>query len=93
MKQCPFCKESIKVEAVKCRCCGEFLTADAPTHTTTQAPPLITPPNFGGLADGPILNSMPDDPAASSAKFIVNKLLLWFVLVPLFLLLLWVLLR
>ncbi|MHC4335176.1 MAG: PH domain-containing protein [Planctomycetota bacterium] len=28
MKQCPFCSETIRVEAIKCRFCAEFLNTD-----------------------------------------------------------------
>ncbi|MHC4619340.1 MAG: hypothetical protein ACYTEQ_16465, partial [Planctomycetota bacterium] len=28
MKQCPFCSEAIRLEAIKCRFCAEFLNTD-----------------------------------------------------------------
>jgi hypothetical protein len=42
-KKCPFCKEQIRKEAVKCRFCGEWLeqtTQKGATVETTSLPPL-----------------------------------------------------
>jgi hypothetical protein len=43
-KVCPFCKEQIRKEAVKCRFCGEWLNQEIQTQTveTSVPPPLPT---------------------------------------------------
>jgi hypothetical protein len=52
-KICPFCKEKIRVEAVKCRFCGEWLEETNATPANPQkeietviSPPLPIPPEF-----------------------------------------------
>jgi membrane protein YdbS with pleckstrin-like domain len=37
-KLCPFCAEKIQAAAVKCRFCGEFLTADKPVMPQSSQP-------------------------------------------------------
>jgi len=51
-KQCPFCAETILIEAVKCKHCGEFLNAQGaamtilPSATRHPAPPPPPAPSF-----------------------------------------------
>src|SRR5438132_8923097 len=51
-KVCPFCKEQIRREAIKCRFCGEWLESSEPDsarNLTTDKPvvPPPTPPQKG----------------------------------------------
>src|SRR5437667_8373272 len=45
-KLCPFCKEQIRREAIKCRFCGEWLESSEPdaARKSTTDEPLVSPP-------------------------------------------------
>jgi hypothetical protein len=43
-KICPFCKEKIRKEAVKCRFCGEWLEQGEQEHTSSSSAEMVTPP-------------------------------------------------
>lgn len=43
-KICPFCKEKIRKEAVKCRFCGEWLEQSEQVHANANAPETVPPP-------------------------------------------------
>ncbi len=43
IKKCPFCAETINVDAIKCKHCGEILDADIRSARASQSAVIIQP--------------------------------------------------